>query len=286
MNACPASTRIPPKEALVNKRAIDANGIRIAYEERGSGEPLVLIMGLGADGQVWDAHARAYATRFRCFLVDNRGSGDSDKPEGPYTTAMMADDYAGLIRGLGLGKVRVAGISMGGAIAQELALRHPDLVRSLLLVCTWAKFEPYAVWAFENLVKVRAVAKPADFMELLQLWIWTPAWVNRHADDLKAGQAGTADAVATGQWMPQHAFAAQASACITHDTQGRLADIKVPTLLTIGTADIFTPPCYTDYLHKHIEGSTVITFPGWGHVHHWEDEERFNRETLEWMKGV
>jgi pimeloyl-ACP methyl ester carboxylesterase len=270
----------------VKKQFVQTNGIRLAYEERGTGEPLVLIMGLGADGQVWDAHAKAYATAFRCFLVDNRGSGDSDKPEGPYTTAMMADDYAGLIRALGLGRVRVAGISMGGAIAQELALRHPDLVRSLVLVCTWAKFEPYAVSAFENLVKVRAVANPADFMELLQLWIWTPAWFNKNVAALKEGQAGTAEAVASGAWMPQHAFAGQAAACNTHDTVGRLDQITVPTLLTIGTADIFTPPAYTDYLHQQIAGSTVITFPGWGHVHHWEDEERFNRETLGWMKGV
>lgn len=272
------------ERTFVNKQFIETNGIRLAYEERGTGEPLVLIMGLGADGQVWDAHARAYATAFRCFLVDNRGTGDSDKPEGPYTTSMMADDYAGLIRGLGLGKVRVAGISMGGAIAQELALRHPDLVSSLLLVCTWAKFEPYAVWAFENLVKVRAATAPADFMQLLHLWIWTPAWVNRHEAEMRQSQRATADAVANGTWMPQHAFAAQASACITHDTTDRVDDIKVPTLLTVGTADIFTPPSYSEYLHNKIAGSTLITFPGWGHVHHWEDEERFNRVTREWLE--
>lgn len=268
----------------MKKQFIETNGIRLAYEERGSGEPLVLIMGLGADGQVWDAHAKAYAQSFRCFLVDNRGTGDSDKPEGPYTTAQMADDYAGLIRGLGLGKVRVAGISMGGAIAQELALRHPELVRSLLLVCTWAKFEPYAVMAFENLVKVRAAASSADFMQLLHLWIWSPAYMATHADKLRADQAATAEAVANGSWMPQHAFAAQAAACITHDATDRLQDIKVPTLLTIGTADIFTPPACTEYLHQRIAGSTVITFPGWGHVHHWEDEERFNRVTREWLE--
>src|SRR5690606_1854018 len=174
---------------------------------------------------------------------------------------------------------------MGGAIAQELALRHPDLVSSLLLVCTWAKFEPYAVWAFENLVKVRAVAPPADFMELLHLWIWTPAWINTHEADMREAQRATADAVANGTWMPQHAFAAQASACNTHDTTGRVDRIKVPTLLTVGTADVFTPPRYSEYLHERIEGSTLITFPGWGHVHHWEDEERFNRVTLEWLKG-
>lgn len=269
----------------MQKQFIETNGIRLAYEERGRGEPLVLIMGLGADGQVWEKHARHYAETFRCFLVDNRGTGDSDKPAGPYTTAQMADDYAGLIRGLGLGKVRVAGISMGGAIAQELALRHPDLVRSLLLVCTWAKFDPYAVQAFDNLARLYPTTAPGTFVQLLQLWIWSPAYTNAHLDELEAARAGADEAGKNGAWMPAAAFAAQASACNTHDTTGRLGDIRVPTLLTVGTADIFTPPAYTDFLHRQIAGSRVELFPGWGHVHHWEDLERFNRVTRDWLQA-
>src|ERR1039458_5215145 len=94
------------------KKQLQSNGISLRYEERGSGDPLVLMMGLGAPGSVWEQHAQEYEKHFRCFLVDNRGAGDTDKPEGPYTTAQMADDYAGLIRGLNLGPVRVAGLSM------------------------------------------------------------------------------------------------------------------------------------------------------------------------------
>lgn len=269
---------------MAAKKFIETNGIRLAYEERGAGEPLVLVMGLGADGQVWEKHARAYARKFRCFLVDNRGTGDSDKPQGPYTTAQMADDYAGLIRGLGLGKVRVAGISMGGAIAQELALRHPDLVRSMLLVCTWAKLEPYAVEAFENLARVRAAASPEDFTQLLQLWIWSPAYTNAHLDELKEARLDAAKAAKEGAWMPQHAFEAQVSACVTHDTTGCLQDIRVPCLLTIGTADVFTPLSCSEYLHARIAGSELRTFPGWGHVHHWEALEEFNALTTEWLE--
>jgi pimeloyl-ACP methyl ester carboxylesterase len=268
----------------VTKQFIETNGIRIAYEERGSGEPLILIMGLGADGQVWDAHAQAYAARFRCFLVDNRGTGDSDKPAGPYTTSMMADDYAGLIRGLGLGKVRIAGISMGGAIAQQIALRHPDLVRSMLLVCTWIKFAPYEATVFDNLAKVRAHVPPADFMELLFLWIWTPAWTNAHSADLKATiHAAGPETAAKGLWLPQHAFEAQASACITHDTTSSVHNIKVPCLITIGSADIFTPMSYSEDLHKRIAGSKIKVFEGWGHVHHWEALEEFNAITTKWL---
>jgi pimeloyl-ACP methyl ester carboxylesterase len=140
---------------LAEKRVVETNGIRIAYEDRGWGEPLVLIMGFAADGQAWDAHAQAYAEKFRCFLVDNRGTGHSDKPVGPYTTAMMADDYAGLIRGQGLGKVHVMGVSMGAAIAQQLALRHPDLVRSLVLICAWPRFDASSAWALTAMGRLR-----------------------------------------------------------------------------------------------------------------------------------
>src|SRR6476660_9398247 len=102
-----------------------SNGIRMHYEEQGSGDPLILIMGLGAPGSRWMDHVAAYEKRFRCFLIDNRGAGDPDKPDGPYTTKMMADDTAGLMQALGIENARIAGISMGSAIAQELALSYP-----------------------------------------------------------------------------------------------------------------------------------------------------------------
>ena len=139
---------------------VRANGININYEVRGQGEPLILIMGLGADGSVWDLHAQAYEQHFRCILMDNRGAGFSDKPEGPYTTEMMADDTAGLLDALGIETARVAGISMGGAIAQNLALRYPQKVRSMVLVSTWARCDAYAKIVFEHFKKMRAGIRP------------------------------------------------------------------------------------------------------------------------------
>lgn len=117
---------------------VDTNGIRMHYEERGSGEPLVLLMGLGAPGSLWEDHVQAFEQHFRCLLVDNRGAGESDKPAGPYSTRMMAEDTAGLLRALGVEQARVAGISMGSGIAQELALAYPELVRSLVLIDRFA----------------------------------------------------------------------------------------------------------------------------------------------------
>ncbi len=91
---------------------VDSNGIKIHYEERGSGDPLLLIMGITAPGSVWEDHAAYWEEHFRCILVDNRGVGRSDKPESPYTMAQMADDYAGLMDALDIPKARVVGVYM------------------------------------------------------------------------------------------------------------------------------------------------------------------------------
>ncbi|MCC6881040.1 MAG: alpha/beta fold hydrolase, partial [Verrucomicrobiales bacterium] len=91
---------------------VETNGIKMYYDERGSGDPVLLIMGITAPGGVWEAHANDWSEHFRCIFGDNRGVGLSDKPEGPYTSAMMADDYAGLLDALGIASARVVGVSM------------------------------------------------------------------------------------------------------------------------------------------------------------------------------
>ena len=261
---------------------VQANGITIHYEERGSGDPLILIMGLGADGSLWEDHVKEYEKHFRCILMDNRGAGLSDKPEGPYSTKMMADDTAGLMDALGIEKAHIAGISMGGAIGQELALNHPDKVRSLVLVSTWAKCNNYAVTVFEHFRKIREVAKPDHFLELLQLWIFAPPYYDGNMDALREGQQ---DAAANENPMPQHAFSGQSDACINHDTTGRLDQIKVPTLITIGDQDIFTPPEFSQYLHENIAGSEFFFLEGTGHAHHWEALEKYNSKTSSFMQA-
>ncbi|MEA2245513.1 MAG: hypothetical protein QOH46_42 [Solirubrobacteraceae bacterium] len=264
-------------EGASDATAAAAGGIELAYTERGSGEPLVLIMGLGADRSAWDLHVAAFEKRFRCFAVDNRGAGESGKPAGPYSTAEMADDYARLIRLLGAGPVRVAGISMGGAIAQELALRHPELVERLLLVSTWARCDDYTKDIFRHFSRMRGAAAPDEFTRLLQLWIWTPEYFNAHVEEL-------CDVRQEPATMPQHAFDGQCAACIGHDTSGRLADIRVPTLITAGDRDIFTPLALAEELHEEISGSELKVFPGMGHAHHWEALDEFNEYTTDWLR--
>ena len=260
---------------------VRANGININYEDRGQGEPLILIMGLGADGAVWELHAQAYEKHFRCILIDNRGAGLSDKPPGPYTTAMMADDTAGLMDALGIEKAHVAGISMGGAIAQCLALQHPGKVQRMVLVSTWARCDPYTKIVFQNFKKMRAVADPGDFMELLQLWIFAVDHTAAQLDELRQGQQQARD---NPNPMPQHAFNAQCDACITHDALARLEAIQVPTLITVGDADIFTPYAFSKAIHDRIPASELFVLERTGHAHHWEKLAEFNGKTTAFLR--
>ena len=259
---------------------IRTNGIKIYYEEKGQGEPLILIMGFGAPGSLWELHVNEYSKNFRCIMVDNRGVGNSDQPEGPYNSKMMADDIAGLMDELNIKSARIAGISMGGTIAQSLTINHPNKVKSMVLISTWGKFDKYAISVYENLIKLRKVCDPADFMELIQLWIFATDYFEKNIDSLKEGQI---DARNNSNPQSQNGFEGQLNACITHDSIEQLSQIKKPTFIVVGEADIFTPLAFSLTLHKKIVNSKILKIPKTGHACHWENLKLFNNETSKFL---
>jgi len=259
---------------------IETNGIKMYYEEQGEGEPLILIMGFGAPGALWELHVNEYSKHFRCIMIDNRGVGQTDQPEGPYSTATMADDTAGLMDSLGIDKARVAGISMGGAISQQLALRHPEKVQSMVLISTWGRFDRYATMVYENLKKLRRVADPGDFMELLQLWIFASDYIEDNAEGLLEGQE---TARANPDPQLKQGFDGQLDACISHNSIDELHAVSQPTFIVVGIKDIFTPLVFSELLHKKIQGSQIWRIPDTGHACHWEALEEFNRKTTDFL---
>jgi pimeloyl-ACP methyl ester carboxylesterase len=252
--------------------------IKLNYTVKGLGDPLILIMGLGADGSLWEQHVEKYSRYFRCIIIDNRGAGNSPKPEGPYTTAMMAEDTLGVMDELNIDSAAAAGISMGSAIAQSMALLAPERIRSMVLISSWARCDRYMQDVFEHFVKIRRQVSAEDFTQLLQLWIFAPEYFNPNYADLAAGRHEPG-----ANPMPDQVFAAQCAACSNHDTLDRLHEIKAPCLLTAGDQDIFTPlPCSQE-MHERLANSEMAVFKGFGHCHHWEDLERFNKETTEFL---
>lgn len=261
---------------------VNVNSINLYYEEKGSGEPLLLIMGITAPGSVWEKHAALWSQSFRCIMPDNRGVGLSDKPEGPYTTAQMADDCAALLDKLNIKTARVAGVSMGGAIALQLALRHPQKVKSMVLMCPWARCDRRTEAVFNHMTHAKRL-RPEEFSNFVQLLIFhKPAWDDdqSYADLLE----GRKEAAIAPNPQPLYALEAQASACITHNVLSQLPNIKQPCLVIGGKEDIFVPAWAVKEVADGIPNAELHLYDDAGHAFHWEKIDDFNPRVLEWLK--
>lgn len=207
----------------------DVNGLRMYYELRGDGPPLVLIPGLGAPVKHFMPLADALAAHFRVLAFDNRGAGGTDKPDEPYSIEMMADDTIGLLAELGITKAHVAGISMGGRIAMELAVRRPDLVDRLALVST--------------VPKVRNTVRRKVIM----------------------GVMARLHPASASNPQPRYAFERQLAASGGYDGTGKLAHITAPTIVLHGKRDKTAQYDLATAMRDGIPGATMVTFDG-GHV--------------------
>ncbi|ULQ54053.1 alpha/beta fold hydrolase [Flavihumibacter fluvii] len=261
---------------------INSNGIQLYYEEQGSGEPLLLIMGITAPGAVWEKHVAHWQQQFRCITVDNRGVGQSDTPDGPYTTAQMADDYAGLLDALNLQKVRVVGVSMGSTIAQQLAIRHPSKVVSMVLMCPWARCDNMAKAVFQHMIDCKANFTPEAFSLFIQWLIFSKSsW-----DDPAISEGMAADRQSASTEPPKQSLKglkAQAAACIAHNVLDQLPQIQQPVLVIGGSADIFTPPWMTTEVARAIPNADLHMYEGCGHAFHWEQLSDFNERINQWL---
>ena len=262
---------------------VETNGIQMYYEEAGTGDPLIMIMGITARGEVWEAHREAWKNDFRCIMPDNRGVGLSDKPPGNYSSEMMADDYAGLMDALGIAQARVVGVSMGSIIAQQLCLRHPQKVKSTVLMCPWARCDRYASSVFEHMKICKAHLAPEQFLEWIQLLIFTkPFWDNDAAYQDMVG--GRGDFRNNPLPQPLHGLEGQAAACVNHNTLAQLGQIQQPSLVIGGKDDIFTPLWMGEEVANAIPNCDRHFYDNAGHAFHWEAMDDFNPRVLDWLK--
>jgi 3-oxoadipate enol-lactonase len=260
--------------------------VDLYYEEHGSGDPLLLIMGLAADARAWMLQTPDF---------DNRGVGRSAKPPGPYTIHEMADDAAGLLDALGIARAHVIGVSMGGMIAQELALRHPDRVRGLVLGCTYPEPDAdverqrqFSVTAFGGSVTGTGEIQidlssldPMRFFHHLLPTVFNQSFIDHEIAKLLPLFTG---ALEFGFSM--EAILGQVAAVMGHRTTDRLHRITAPTLVITGDADRLVPPGNSDVLAENIPGAKLVKIPGGSHGFNFETPEVFNREVLNFLAGV
>lgn len=263
---------------------INTNGIKMFYEETGNGDPLLLIMGITATGSVWEKHVAHWAKSFRCIMPDNRGVGQSDIPPGPYTTGQMADDHAGLLDALKIVKARVVGCSMGSTIAQQLAIRHPEKVQSLVLMCPWARCDAMAKGIFQNMINCKAGLSPEDFTLFKQLLIFSKAYWDNPENIAALEKDREAEALAANP-QPLHGLQAQATACMNHNALDQLSAIRQPVLVIGGREDIFTPPWMAEEVAGSIPDATLHLYENCGHAFHWEAIDDFSPRISDWLSA-
>ncbi|MEO7960566.1 MAG: alpha/beta hydrolase [Ginsengibacter sp.] len=261
---------------------IETNKIKMYYEKQGAGEPLLLIMGITATGTVWDKHAAVWQNKFTCIMPDNRGVGLSDAPPGPYTSAQMADDYAGLLEVLQIEKIKVVGCSMGSIIAQQLAIRHPEKISAIVLMCPWARCDEKAKAIFYNMMNCKAKLSPDEFMLYLQLLIFSKQYWDdpRNVANLKTDRLQSIDA---DSHQTLEGLRSQSQACISHNVIDELYKILQPVLVIGGGEDIFTPPWMAKEMAENIPQAVLHLYKGCGHAFHWEAIDDFNPCVLNWL---
>ena len=244
---------------------IISNGISINYEIAGHGDPLLLIMGFAMPGAAW-LPMLSFLSGFQSIYFDNRGTGLSDAPGGPYTVAAMADDASNLIRGLGLERVRVYGISMGGMIAQELTLRHPEQVSMLVLGCTTPGGREAARASDEVLQALVAGSKlmaqdPDAGIDLVLPLLYPPEFIEAHPEIKQFTRLGMTLAPPT----PPETADKLAAGLIEFDTCERLQQIDCPVMIVHGEKDIVVPPRNAALLKERIRNAELLMIPEGGH---------------------
>lgn len=249
------------------------------YEVSGAGSPtLVLVNGVGDPLEGWaNQTADFLAAGLRVVSFDNRGVGRSSQPPGPYTSAQMAADLHAVVTAAGLDAFHLAGVSMGGVIAQEYAIAHPANLRSLVLANTFAAADPFTRAAFQTWAQVAEAAGLPMMMRVQAPWIFSPGFYAEHPDRVAELIAG-----AELSTQPAAAFAAQTAALVDHDARDRLAALITPTLVIAAADDIIIRPALSRRLFEALPDAAWTVVPG-GHAAFWEDPGPWNQAVLEFV---
>ena len=264
---------------------ISSNGQELYYEVHGEGQPLVLVMGIGYDSSLWKLQqVPALSKRFRVVIFDNRDAGRSSRAAQRDSIGDMADDVAGLLDGLDIPHAHLLGLSMGGMIGQEFALRHPDRLDRLVLSGVGAAparsaFDPIRIWSW-----VRSHDDTGEAFGAQQfVWLFSSSFLRNEA----AVKQTLAVLASNPTPMTPDAYTRQATAYLQHDVLDRLGGIQAPTLVVGGEQDLLTPPWILHEVAMAIPGAELRIFRGDGssHLLPLERPDEFNQLVADFLTG-
>ena len=252
---------------------VSVNGLKLYYEIEGDGAPVVLIPGFAAGRWIWFKQTEL-SRNFRVIIFDPRGVSASEKPEGPQTISLLADDVAHLLETIGVESAHIVGASFGGFVAQEFALKFPAMTRKLVLCCTSFGGPNHVVPAPETL-QALASTKGLNTEERMRanlLLAFTPEYVETQVDEVDH----IVRMRATNE-VPEHIYMSQLQAAMSFNTESRLAEIKSPTLVLSGDADIIVPVQNSRNLAAKIPGAQLQIVKGGSHTFFIEQAGTFNQ---------
>jgi 3-oxoadipate enol-lactonase len=264
---------------------VKAGAINLNYDTFGAGEPLLLIMGFGAPGIAW-MPVLPMLSGFKSIYFDNRGTGSSEKPEGPYTIGAMAEDASNLLAALGIESAKVYGISMGGMIAQELAVRHPSKVSRLVLGCTTTGGPAAIPPAEETIATLLDAMKsmstdPERAIDTLLSVVHPPDFVMAHPEMKQMMLLGMAAIPPT----PPEVIERTAEGIRNFDSCDRVDQIKCPVLIVHGEKDILIKPANAQLLKSRLPQAELYMIPNAGHNFFAEDPMGIHQRIVEFLKG-
>ena len=262
---------------------IQVNDLVMYYEIHGKGFPLLLIAGLGADHTSWDENlVRELAGTFQTILFDNRGAGGTDNPEGPFTINLFAADVAGLLNKLDISRAYVLGHSMGGFIAQQLAIDHPEMVAKLVLcstTCGSKKSIAAPKQATQGVVD-RAYGRLTN-EEIIEMRVkhnFTKEFQRANPEAIKKFRR-----MAAKNMVPPEVYGRQLKAMMEFDSSPFLQDLRMPTLVLHGKKDTSPPPENAEILAKNIPGAKLAYFEKSAHALYTPEPESFMKTLLDFL---
>lgn len=255
------------------------NGVELRVEEVGAGPPLLLIMGLGASLETWVAQREAFAARYRVILFDNRGAGGSECPPPPWTVPDMAADAIGVLDALGIPRAHVLGVSMGGMIAQEMAIGWPDRIDRMVVGVSFARPDPLrrAFLLFRRWARLQGADLVQEGVANLP-WLVSPRVLN-DPDRLEE----ILGIVGTMPLMAADAYSHQIDAILEHDTLSRLSMVRARTLVVAAAEDVLTPLMLSREIADAIPGARLHVLSRGNHAVQIEDPDAFNDAVLEFL---
>jgi 3-oxoadipate enol-lactonase len=256
--------------------------VRLYYEVQGRGPDLLFISGLNGGAWSWYAQVPFFQERYRTIVFDNRGAGRSDLPPGPYRMEQFAADALCLLDHLGVQQALVVGASMGGMIAQTLALAAPERVRGLVLACTHCgppERTPPAPGVLEGISQIQGLTQ-AQIIEKDLPFMFSHGFLAGQPDAVEAYRRVQLSA----PFQPEFAFQAQLAAIQGFSCCRELRDLTVPTLVITGTADVIVPPANGRLLADLLPHAELVEIPGAGHAVNIECPEEFNTSVQQFLQ--